>query len=250
MRGGIRKACLHPLGSRTEDPWDGTHEPSERQEGGAYVEIRAELTNHRGRSLQGGNTGRAQGKDIQMVTAAASKFRITGLWAGKKCELCLKNSAWLLCVEWRARGAEGRLPVKRLSRWSRWDKRVARTVQMVEEVALLVWPLYSSPALPCHQLSDIVSFILLLCLKARFEKTGRLKKVFKIKNNKNYFLSALRWPDISHCFIHSVYKERSGIEHILLGTAASTLFLSGSRNISDDSENSFIISFLFLRTTQ
>lgn len=102
------------------------------------MEIRAELTNHRGRALQGGSTGRAQGKDIQMVTAAASKCRITGLWAGKKCELCLKNSAWLVCVEWRARGAEGRIPVKRLSRWSRRDKRVARTLQMVEELALLV----------------------------------------------------------------------------------------------------------------
>lgn len=202
MRARIRKACLHSVGSRTEDLWDGTRELSERQEGGAYVEIRAELTNHRGRALQGGSTGRAQGKDIQMVTAAASKCRITGLWAGKKCELCLKNSAWLVCVEWRARGAEGRIPVKRLSRWSRRDKRVTRTLQMVEELALLVWPLYSTPALPCHQLSDIVltTFILLLCLKADLRRPGEWKKFSRLKTKTISWVPYvdLTYPNLFH----------------------------------------------------
>lgn len=210
MRARIRKACLHSVGSRTEDLWDGTRELSERQQGGAYVEIRAELTNHRGCALQGGSTGRAQGKDIQMLTAAASKCRITGLWAGKKCELCLKNSAWLVCVEWRARGAERRIPVKRLSRWSRRDKRVAWTLQVVEELALLVWPLHSGPALSpalWHRFNYIYSFAL---LKGRFEKTGRVKKVFKIKN-KNYFLSALCWPDISQS-VSSIVSIKRGVE--------------------------------------
>ena len=214
MRGGIRKACLHPVGSRTEDPWDGTCELSERQEGGAYVENRAELTNHRERSIHGRSTGRAQGKDIQMVTAAASKFRITGLWAGKKCELCLKNSAWLLCVEWRARGAEGRLPVKRLSRWSRRDKRVARTVQMVEEVALLVWPLYSSPALPCHQLSDMVSFILLLRLKADLRRLGDWKKFSRLKTK------TISWVP----YVDLTYPTVSPIGSIKRGVGSSTFY--------------------------
>ena len=84
-----------------------------------------------------GSTGRAQGKDIRMVLAAWSKCRIIGLWAGKKCELCFKNSTLLLSIEWRARVAARRLPVRRLSLWSRQVKRVAWSLQMVAEVALL-----------------------------------------------------------------------------------------------------------------
>lgn len=155
------------------------------------MEIRAELTNHRGCSLQGGSTESSR-KDIQMVFAAASKCRITGLWAGKKCELCLKNSAWLLCVEWRARGAEGRHPVRRLSTMVQARQEGgSNSADGRGGGSPLTSLLHSSPALspaPWHRFNHIYSFAL---LKGRFEKTGRLKKVFKIKNNKNYFLSAL-----------------------------------------------------------
>lgn len=114
MRGEIRKACLHPVGSRTEDLWDGTYGLLERQEGGARVEIRAELTNHRGCSLQGGSTGRAQGRTYRWYLLRHLSAESQGFGQGRNVNYVWKT-AWLLCVEWRARGAGGRPPVRGLS---------------------------------------------------------------------------------------------------------------------------------------